>query len=167
MDTTALFDQIAAKLRLKSERTAVLICLDEFVNDFFAPKGASNVQIVFDGLIPQVAQLLKDAFLKSEVTHENQAVVNKQVEELKDKLRTIRVLQLTLAFQPDEEAIVLFSDWVKKNVGTNVVIDLQFDKTIVGGALLISEGQYKDYSVRKNLSGRFQIQREEISGLLT
>jgi hypothetical protein len=167
MDNTALFDQVAAKLRLKSEMTAVIICLDEYMNDFFAPKGSSNIQTVFDNLPPEIGQVLKAEFLKEEVTHENQPIVNKKIDELKTKLRTMRIVQLTLAFQPDEEAIKLFSEWVKKNISPTALIDLQFDKTIVGGALIISDGQYKDYSVRKQLSGRFQIQRDEIMGLLT
>lgn len=167
MENSALFDQIISKVRLKSEMTSVLVCLDEFVNDFFAPKGSTNVQTVFDGLPAELAQLLKEAFLTETVTHENQAIVNKKVESLKDKLRTMPTIQLTLAFQPDEEAVQLFSDWVKTNVGPQTIIDLQFDKTIVGGALIVSGGQYKDYSVRKKLSGRFQIQRDEIMGLIT
>lgn len=167
MNDSALFDQIVSKLRLKSEMTAVIICLDEFVNNFFAPKGTSNVQTIFDNLPPEIAQVLKDAFLKDEVTHENQAAVNKVVEDLKAKLRSLRIVQLTLAFQPDEDAVKLFSEWAKKNISPNTIIDLQFDKTIVGGALIVADGQYKDFSVRKNLSGRFQIQRDEIMGLLT
>jgi hypothetical protein len=167
MESSALFDQIAGKLRLKSEMTAIIICLDEYVNDFFAPKGSSMTQTVFEGLPPELGKILKDELLKDPVTHENQAIVNKRIDELKDKLRAMRVIQLTLAFQPDEEAIKLFSEWVKKNISPNTLIDLQFDKTIVGGALIISEGQYKDYSVRKKLAGRFQIQRDEIMGLLS
>lgn len=167
MDNSALFDQIASKLRLKSEMTEVIVCLDEFMNDFFAPKGDSVAHNVFDGLPAELGQLLKDTFLKEPVTHENQPIVNKKIDELKDKLRSMRTIQLTLAFQPDEEAITLFSDWVKKNIGGNTLIDLQFDKTIVGGALIIADGQYKDFSVRKQLAGRFQIQKDEIMSLLT
>ncbi len=164
---TALFEQIISKLRLKSEMTAVLICLDEFSNDFFAPKGDEEIQRVFDNLPPELGQILKDHLLKQEITHENHGLMTKAIDELKERLRTLNVIQLTLAFQPDEDAISIFSDWVKKNVGPTAIIDLQFDKTIVGGALIISSGQYKDYSVRKKLGGRFQIQREEIMGLLT
>lgn len=162
-----LFNAIATKLRLKSEMTAVIVCLDEFTSDFFAPKGSSMVATIFDNLSPELGQILRDAFLKEPVTHENQSAVNKKVEELKANLRSLHIIQLTLAFQPDDNAINLFSEWVKKNINTNTIIDMQFDKTIVGGALIISDGQYKDYSVRKRLSGRFQIQRDEIMGLLT
>ncbi len=167
MDTTALFDQITSKLRLKSEMTAVLICLDEFSNNFFAPKGSTELQRIFDNLPHDLGQVLKDNLLKQEVTHESHGPISKSLEELKDKLRKLNVIQLTLAFQPDEDAITTFSEWVKKNVGPTAIIDLQFDKTIVGGALIISGGQYKDFSVRKKLAGRFQIQRDEIMGLLT
>lgn len=163
---TELYEQISEKLRLKSELTAVFICLDDFTSNFFAPKEDGDVQRVFDNLPPPLAQVMKDAYLKEPVTHENQSAVHRNVESLKDKLRTLRVVQLTLAFQPNEEAIAIFSDWVKKNVTQDTIIDLQFDKTIVGGALLIADGQYKDYSIRKKLAGRFQIQRDEIVGLL-
>ncbi len=166
MQDSALFEHITEKIRLKSEMTAVLICLDDFASNFFAPKDDGEVQRVFDNLPPALAQVMKDAYLKEPVTHENQSLVHKNIEALKDKLRTLRVVQLTLAFQPNEEATAVFSDWVKKNIAPDTIIDLQFDKTIVGGALLIADGQYKDYSVRKKLAGRFQIQRDDIVGLL-
>ncbi|MBA3724697.1 MAG: hypothetical protein H0W89_07510 [Candidatus Levybacteria bacterium] len=167
MQDSALFDHITEKIRLKSEMTAVFICLEDFTSNFFAPKNDDEMQRVFDNLPPALAQVMKDSYLQEPVTHENQSLVHKHVEDLKDKLRTLRVVQLTLAFQPNEEAIAIFSDWVKKNITVDTIIDLQFDKTIVGGALLIADGQYKDYSVRKKLAGRFQIQRDEIVGLLS
>ena len=81
-------------------------------------------------------------------------------------MHTCKSLELTIAFQPNEETINLFSDWVKKNVEKDLLLDLHFDKGIVGGAVIISEGAYKDYSVRKKLSNRFQIQRDDILSLL-
>lgn len=167
MEPSALYDQIITKLRLKSELTEVLICLEEFIASFFAPKEQTDHQMIFDRLPNGLSQVLNDAYLKTPVTHENQASIKKNVEALQEKLRMCKTLQLTLAFQPDDETITIFSDWVKKNVVPGMLIDLQFDKTIVGGALLVAEGIYKDYSVRKALANRFQIQKDEIKGLIS
>jgi hypothetical protein len=161
-----LNDQIITKLRLKSELTEVLVCLEEFVASFFAPGEQSDHQTIFDRLPNGLSQLFDDAFLKEPITHENQGTVKKNVEELQEKLRTCKTMQLTLAFQPDDATITVFSEWVKKNVDPKMLIDLQFDKTIVGGALIVAGGIYKDYSVRKGLANRFQIQKEDIVGMM-
>lgn len=162
-----LFDQIASRLRLRSEMTAVIVCLDEFMNDFFAPKENATSQAIFDNLPNGLAQILKEDLLKETVTHENQPIINKRIDALKDQLRAMKTIQITIAFQPDEAAINLFSEWVKKNIGSGRLIDLQFDKTIVGGAQIIADGQYKDFTVRKQLASHFQIQKDEIMSLLT
>lgn len=166
MDNSAQFEQIIGKLKTKADLTQVLVSLDEFVSAFFDPKAPDDVKRAFDQLPSELQQVMKETFLNEPITPENQNTIKKRVEALTAALHTIKTVELTIAFQPDEDGITLFSDWVKKNVGPNILIDLRFDKTIVGGALIVAGGTYKDYSVRKNLAGRFQIQREDIMALL-
>lgn len=161
-----LSDQVIARLRLKSELTEVLVMLEEFVATFFVPKEQKEVHLLFERLPNGVGELLARTFLKEPITPHNEALIKKQVIKLQDKLGLCKVIQLTLAFQPDERTIDLFSEWVKKNVGSQMLIDLQYDRTIIGGALLVAHGIYKDYSVKKDLSNKFQLQKEEIISLL-
>jgi F0F1-type ATP synthase delta subunit len=167
METSDLYEKLIARLRLKSELNQVQLCLEEFLASFFAPKEHSEVMQLFDNLPNGISQIFKTTLLKEQITPANQGAVKKVVEKLQEKLATCKTIQITLAFQPDETAIELFSDWVKKNVDPGTLIDLQFDKTIVGGVLLVANGIYKDYSVRKALSNRFRIQKEEIMGLIS
>ena len=162
-----LSDHVIANLRLKSELAEVLMGLEEFVATFFVPKEQKEVVLLFDRMPNGIGQLLKEAFLKEPITAQNESAVKKQVEKLQDKLKTCKIIQLTLAFQPDEPTINVFSEWVKKNINPTTLIDLQFDKTIVGGTLLVADGVYKDYSIRKALSNKFQLQKEEIIKLIT
>ena len=166
MNEDAQFDQIIAKIRLKSEVTLTLVCLDEFLSNFFIPNNNVNLPQLFNKLPNEVSKLLIEMFLKDPVTPENKLLYKSKAEALAEKLRSCNVVQMTLAFQPDETAISVFSDWIKKNVSVDTIIDLQFDQSIVGGAQIVAGGLYKDYSVRKNLAGRFQIQREEIMAML-
>ncbi|MGI8420472.1 MAG: hypothetical protein ACR2LN_07590 [Candidatus Levyibacteriota bacterium] len=162
-----LHTQIMERLRLKSELSQVQLCLDEFLASFFAPKEHSQMMMLFENLPNGLSQVFKSTLLKDPITPNNQSAIKKAGEKLQEKLATCKTIQITLAFQPNETAIELFSDWVKKNVDGGTLIDLQFDKTIVGGALIVSSGIYKDYSVRKALSNRFRLQKDEIAGLLS
>lgn len=166
MNSSALFDQIAATLRVKADVSAVLVCLEEFVSTFFSSKTLQEQQQIFRKLPKATADILINALAREQLTPENQISVKRKIDELTKQLRTLKSIQLTIAFQPDEATITQFSDWVKNNISKNLLIDLQFDTSIVGGTLIIAGGIYKDYSVRKNLANRFQIQREEIMGLL-
>ena len=165
MDAT-LFDQIASKLRLTSDVSLVLASLEEFTDTLFAPNAATEQQQIFRKLPKEIADILSKALTSIPVTPENQITIKREINALSDKLRACKSITLTLAFQPDDATISLFSDWIKKNIRADLLIDLQFDTSIVGGVLLIADGAYKDYSVRKKLADRFQIQREEIVGLL-
>jgi hypothetical protein len=166
MNGPALFDQIIAHIRTTSDLNYVFSCLDEFIATFFAPKNLEEQQKIFRKLPLELANIFINVFAQVSITPENQIGIKREIDDLVDKLRACKNLQLTIAFQPDEETITYFSEWIKKNVRKDLLIDLKFDKTIVGGALIIADGAYKDYSVRKNLSNRFQIQKEDILGLL-
>ena len=167
MNQPALFDLIAATLRVKADVSAVLVCLEEFASTFFSAKTPEEQQQIFRKLPKATADILIDALAKEPLTPENQITIKRKIDELATKLRTMNSIQLTIAFQPDEATITQFSDWVKTNVHKNLLIDLQYDTSIVGGTLIIAGGMYKDYSVRKNLANRFQIQREEIISVLS
>jgi hypothetical protein len=167
MNDPALFDQIIIRLRTKSEVTQLLVCLEECSDKLFSSGSQNDPQQAFRELPKAVADILIVTFASEPVTPEKKVILKRQLDELSDKLRKCKSIQLTIAFQPNEDAIALFSDWIKKNVRPDLLLDLQYDKSIVGGALLISEGVFKDYSVKKNLINRFRIQREDIMGLLS
>ena len=145
----------------------MLACLDAFTRTFFSSKTTEDQQAIFRRLPKELADIFISTLVKEPITPHNQIGIKRQIDELATKLRACEVVQITIAFKPDDNTISLFSDLVKKNTKPEMLIDMQFDKTIVGGALIVAYGIYKDYSVRKNLAGRFQIQREDIMNLLT
>ena len=160
---TALFDKLIEKVRLKSEATQIIIALEEYLANSFAPP-SHKIETPMNGIPEAAASILKESVMNEK--HEVSTETKRTILELEEKLRRAPVIQLTLAFQPDEDAITEFADHVKKNLGTTTLMDLQYDKTIVAGALLIANGRYKDYSVRKKLADRFQIQKDEIMKLV-
>ena len=162
-----LSNQVIAKLRTTAELKTVLICLEEFTASFFAPHEHENILALFEQLPNGLGMILKEVFFKTPITPQNENSLKKQVEMLQEKLNTCKTIQITLAFQPDDSTVELFSDWVKKNVSADTLIDLQYDRTIIAGVQLVANGVYKDYSLRKTLSNKFQLQKDDIEALIT
>lgn len=165
MNDAALFDQIIVKIRTTSEASLVIHCLEEISSSSFSSTKIVEQQKTFRQLPKEIADIIIETFAKP-ANPTDQISYKRQINKLLNKLRTSKNIKLTLAFQPDDATITFFSDWIKKNVKQDILIDLQFDKSIVGGAQIIAGGVYKDYSVKKNLTNRFQIQRDEIMKLL-
>lgn len=166
MADSTLFDQLIVKLRTMDEVSHVIHSLEEFSGTFYSPKTFEEQQHVFSKLPKELGDILLTEIVPVPVTRENQIETKRKVDQLMENLKRCQNIKLTIAFLPNDTTISLFSDWVKKNIKPEMLIDLQFDRTIVGGALLISSGAYKDYSVKKKLSNFFQIQRNEIIRLL-
>lgn len=166
MQNTALYDQIIVKLRITSEATLLIHYLESLSDNIYVSKDNLYKQQILKKLPQEIATFLNNEFEILSPTPQDQIRIKREINDLLDKLRRYKSVKLTIAFQPDEETITLFSDWFKKNIGNDVLIDLQFDKSIVGGAQLIVNGIYKDFTVRKNLNNRYQIQREEIMKML-
>ncbi len=166
MNNPALFDQIIVKLRTTTEVTQVIHSLEEFSGTAFGPTDIIAQQQIFQKLPKEIADMLINSLTKQSPTAEGKILIKRQVNELLDKLRSCKSVKLTIAFQPDDATVSLFSDWIKTNTNQSALLDLQFDRSIVGGAQVIAGGIYKDYSVRKNLINRYQIQRDEIMELL-
>lgn len=166
METATNFDTIIAKLRLTSEVKQAHVCLEEFINNYFAHDNATNIDAYCSKLPGDLPQLFKDLFLQRPTDSQSQTDYKNKIDTLIKKLYTCRIVEMTLAFKPDNAAITYFSDWIKKNVGSDAIIDLQFNPSIVGGAQIIYNGMYKDYSIRKKLASTYQLQRDEIMGLL-
>ncbi len=166
MQQPALFDQILGKIRTTSDLADVFTCFDAFIDTFFSPKNLQEQQQIFRKLPLELANILINAFATEPITPQNQIKIKREIDEILDRLHKCKKIQLTIGFHADEATITYFSEWIKKNIRKDLLIDLHFDKAIVGGALIIADGSYKDYSVRKNLANRFQIQKEDILGLL-
>jgi len=76
---------------------------------------------------------------------------------IKEKVQSFKFLKLTLAINASEELVETISYWITKNIGQMVLIDLNFDKSIIAGGLIEYEGKYKDFSIKSKLEKYFKI----------
>ena len=160
-------DTILSLVKTKSEAGEVLFCLENFAGTIFLSKEKPPIAEYFSRLKQELADELIHTFTEKVSAETSRSEAESFLKQLQTALRNCKILQLTIAFHPDDETIALFSSWVKKEIANNILLDIQTDKTIGAGALIIIDGKYKDYSIRKKIAGVFQIQKEEIMGLLS
>jgi len=70
---------------------------------------------------------------------------------LKERLESLPVFSLTIAFEPTEEFRGKLANWIKENVEKKAVLDLKIDKEILGGAIISWQGKYRNYSLSEKL----------------
>lgn len=66
-------------------------------------------------------------------------------------LSRMPTLTLTLAFDPNVSQIENIGDWLLVNCQTAYLLDIAVDPHIVGGAIVVANGRYRDYSLAKKL----------------
>ena len=71
------------------------------------------------------------------------------VTEVIDKLP---FLKLNIAFVPSEEMIQRLHEWVQKNMGAGVILDMAYDALILGGAQIIFQGKYKEVTLSQMIT---------------
>lgn len=108
---------------------------------------------VFNGLPLNEREFMESFLDKISISKNDRSKLHRVVEELKQDLEDMSVLELTLAFEPDKETIGMFYNWGRENIGKNILLSLKTDPEIVGGAIISYEGRYNDVSVAKKLEG--------------
>lgn len=70
-------------------------------------------------------------------------------------------VSITIAFEPSRQFLSSVQRWFEANLGQRVILDLVIDEGIVGGAIIVCNDHYKDYSIVRDFS-KYSEQRSAI-----
>jgi hypothetical protein len=59
------------------------------------------------------------------------------------------------------------SDWVTGNIGENTVIEYRYNPYLIGGAIVVSKGEYRNFSLSKLIDTFFEKDRGRIDEILS
>lgn len=79
------------------------------------------------------------------------------LEELQKKLESLPVLKITLAFLPSRKSIERIVNFIRKESGEKIILDIFIDPEIVGGAILEYRGKYLDFSLKNEVKKFFKL----------
>ena len=160
MEYPAQFKQLLTFVRTKNEVQNVKDALDLYLSSKFSLQ--ENVD-VFSKLPVAVTQILT-SLLSKEQSIESLKIF---VEQFNQKLTLCPVIHLTITINPTEPTVQKLSSKVRQIFGQDCMLDINVDRRILGGIILIHNGNYMDISLKKKLDQAFSTRQEEIKSLIT
>jgi len=67
---------------------------------------------------------------------------------LQEKISSLPVISLTLAFEPGERDLESIFDWFPLNINKQLLLDIKVDTDIIAGAYINYNGKYSDFSIK-------------------
>ncbi|MDO8270036.1 MAG: F0F1 ATP synthase subunit delta [Candidatus Levybacteria bacterium] len=103
-------------------------------------------------LLSQFGITKKETFMNllrnNNVNAESRLAIKEFIDKIQAKIASLPVMSMVLAFEPTDETLQAFSRWFILNTKKQVLFDIKIDKTIIGGAAILSNGKYLDYSIK-------------------
>lgn len=76
-------------------------------------------------------------------------------DKIQEKINSLQVISMVIAFEPKEETLRSLSRWFLLNTNRQVLFDIKVDKSLIGGAAILSNGKYLDFSIRPEFQKTF------------
>lgn len=111
----------------------------------------------------RTSQAITATLRKEKIDLENKTLIKDFLMGLKDQIRNLKSIEITLPFYPSEEMIENLFSWVLKNLGFGIILNIKEDREIIGGAIISFNGKYKDYSLKKKIDEAFATKKQEIT----
>lgn len=145
-----VFEELVKKIRTKEE----LI--------FFLEEIARVRQIIFkdkEELLSKKAEGKASEELKNSLEKlEKEGVISKNpgqqslvLGELEKYLLSFKEIKLEIAFPPNDDVIERISQWLEKELGQKAILNLIINPKIVGGAIIEYQGNWRDFSLAKEI----------------
>ena len=85
---------------------------------------------------------------------------------LKELLKKLKVIKLVLAFDPTRKTIENIHNFVKNIAGIGYILDIEISEDVLGGAVIIFNGKYYDFTLKKSIEDTFGTKNKEILGFM-
>jgi hypothetical protein len=80
------------------------------------------------------------------------STVKEFVTVLTQRIMTMPVITLTVAFEPNDQALKSVSEWFVINMKKQLLFDIKIDQTIIAGATVTYQGKFSDFSIRETFN---------------
>ena len=142
--------------RLSSEIDSLLASVFETGNHSF--------ENTLESISVKTTKKITEAIKKNNMDIADKELIKSFLETLKKLLGKFKTIRLIIAFEPKEETIENIHNWVSSNLGEGYILDIETNKGLLGGAIVMSSnGEYRDFSLKKTLEETFENKKEEIT----
>lgn len=148
-------------IRTLKEANDFLSSIDSILEGLF--KLNNNIdKILSESMEMKSSQTIRKILDDNNVLISDQSSIEKVLSKAKEELKNFQTVKITIAIEPTENTITLIHDWFINNLKINILLDINTDKSILGGIIISLDGVYKDLSVKKKLEEIFRNKRSEL-----
>lgn len=150
-----MYSDILSEIKTSSDRDLLIGELEAIKKALFSSKKAELEEI-----------------LKSELRLSTASIIKNQMEkgvEMKDylsgliyALNNLPEVKLTLGFEPSETTLLIIYSWLTANIAKQMVVNIEIDSKILGGAVISYNGKYYDGSLVKTLEATLLANKQQI-----
>jgi F0F1-type ATP synthase delta subunit len=151
-----MFEKIISKVRTTEERDKILAEVSILLNSFYQDKGLGFSMTLKSQVRNWISQVILDEI------PEDKEGIEKYLNDLKTKLDSLQTLTITVAFEPTSSSLDKFVGFVRENVSEDIILQIESDPSILGGAIITKGGQYRDFSLRRLFDSEFEAKKDEL-----
>jgi F0F1-type ATP synthase delta subunit len=154
------FDLITS-LRTTQEVADFISEIDNLMLAFYKSDKPS-LKKALDSVSTDSAKKIMQTFSKNNLDINDRDTVINFFETLKTLTKKFKVIKLVLAFNPTLKTISNIHNFVKDTLGIGYVFDIEVSEEILGGAIVIFDGKYNDFSLKKKIEDIFTLNNKEV-----
>ena len=94
-------------------------------------------------------------FFLEEIAKRKSGPEKEEISKLEKELRALPEMKLDIAFFPTDNFLNRISQWLQKEIGQKVILDITVNPKVVAGAIIEYQGNWRDFSLAKKIDQLF------------
>lgn len=152
-DILIYFDLITS-LKTMQEVASFVSEIDTLALAFFKSEKVS-MEKALSSVSTGSAEKITQAFSKNNLNINDKDTVAGFFTTLKELIKKLKIIKLVLAFDPSYKTIERLHNFVKDTLGIGYIFDIEISPEVLGGAIVIFNGKYADFSLKKTVENAF------------
>jgi len=153
-DVLIYYDLITS-LKTTLEVEGFISEIDTLMLTFFNNKG-KTIKDALCLISNDYAEKITQIFAKNSLDINNKDTFTDFLKILKDLIQKLKVIKLILAFDPSKKTTEKLHSFVKETIGIGYILDIEVSQDVLAGAIVVFDGKYKDFSLRKKIEEAFK-----------
>lgn len=159
-----LVEKMYEAVRTGEERSAVLQGIALLQESLYRRGEAPLHDILHKYFSGKIARLIQEGIPEPHQKHQEAA--RAFLVYVRGVLDRMRPFKIDLAFEPSEEMAEKLVNFIRTETGEDVLLEINQDRTILGGVRLSFNGRYRDLSLAAALEQTLVRERKNLSGKL-
>lgn len=143
METIDLSDLFHTKAQADDFSARLSVITKKIFETSFNPEAA-----LLESFGVKKKDIIMTLLRNNNINPESRLAIKEFFEKIQQKIVSLPVLSIILAFEPKEATLRALSSWFVLNTNKQVLFDISVDAELIGGAAIYSNGKYLDFSIR-------------------